>query len=227
MIPYKIVREETDMVMAHVLDNGDVEVHMPYNAPEQMAEDVVQHYSSDIEKQIDMRLKAIAAKKSINYSFQPMLFGKRYPIIKRAGDICEYDGIDKCFYVIPGLRQYQLKNFLKNIYTQIGNDFFSKQLKEIAVRMGVKYKHFQISEQPTPFGSCTNEGEIIELSWSLTMTDVEFVTATIIHELAHTKFYDHYSPEFMDYVKQFYPKYDDVVSRSKDYAIMLRADGWK
>ena len=226
MIPYKIVRKETDMVMVHVLDNGDVEVHMPQDASEQMAADVVNQYSPDIEKQIDMRLRAIDTKQSINYSFQPMLFGKRYPIIKREGDTCGYSGTDKCFYVMPGLRQYQLKNFLKNIYTQIGKDIFSKQLNEWAVRMGVKYNHFQISKQPTPFGSCTNEGEIIELSWALTMTDMEFATSTIVHELAHINFYDHYSPEYMAFVKQFYPAYDDVTVRSKDYEIMLHADGW-
>ena len=226
LIPYKIVRKETDMVMAHVLDNGDVEVHMPFDAPEQMAADVVKQYLPDIEKQIKMRLRTIEAKTSINYSFRPMLFGERYPIIKRAGDVCEFNGNDKCFYVIPGLRQYQLKNFLKNIYTQIGKAIFSKQMKELSKRMGVKYEHFQISQHPIPFGSCVNQGELIELSWALVMMDEEFATSTIIHELAHTKFYDHYSAEFISFVKEFCPAYDDIAARSKDYEIMLRADGW-
>jgi len=41
MLPYKIIRKETNMVMAHVLNNGDIEVHMPFAAPEQAAVDVI------------------------------------------------------------------------------------------------------------------------------------------------------------------------------------------
>ena len=199
---------------------------MPFEAPEQAAEDVVKRYLPDIEKQIEMRKRAIAAKTGINYSFQPMLFGKRYPIIKREGDACEFNPQDGCFYLIPGLRQYQLKNFLKNLYTQIGKDVFSRRMKELAKRMGVEYKWFQISQQAQPFGSCTEKGELIELSWSLAMTDEKFAESTIIHELAHIKYDDHYSPEFIAFVKAFCPDYDDICSCAIEYAIMLRADGW-
>jgi len=226
LIPYTIVRKETNEIMAHVLDNGDVEVHMPFNAPEKMASDVVKQYLPDIEKQIKMRLKTIETKSSINYSFRPMLFGERYPIIKRADKDCEFNGNDKCFYVIPGLRQYQLKNFLINVYMEIGRIVFSKQIKELSELMGVKYKHFQISQHPSPFGSCTNDGELIELSWALVMTDKEFAESTVIHELAHTKYYDHYSKEFIRFVKEYCPAYDEIAKRSKDYEVMLRADGW-
>jgi len=72
------VREETNSIMAHVLDNGDVEVHMPFDAPEELAADIVKQYLSDIETQIKRRLKTIENKNSINYSFRPMLFGERY-----------------------------------------------------------------------------------------------------------------------------------------------------
>jgi len=226
LVPYKIVREETDAIMAYVLDNGDVEVHMPFDAPEQAAADVVNQYLADIEKQIEMRHKTIETKSSINYSFQPMLFGERYPIIKRADDVCEFNSIDRCFYIIPGLRQYQLKNLLKNLYTKIGNAIFSKQMKELAECMGVKYRHFQISHLTSPFGSCANKGELIELSWTLAMTDREFVKSAIIHELAHIMYDDHYSAEFISFVKKFCPEYDAIFARSKDYEIMLRADGW-
>jgi len=41
MLPYKIVRKETDMVMAHVLDNGSVEVHMPFVAEDWVADEVL------------------------------------------------------------------------------------------------------------------------------------------------------------------------------------------
>jgi len=214
------------MVTAHVLNNGDIEVHMPFDAPEQAAVDVINYYLPDLTKQIEMRRKAINAKTSINYSFCPMLFGTRYPIIKRTDDICEFNVNEKCFYVMPGLRQYQLKNFLKSLYTKIGNAVFSKQIKELAECMTVKYAHFQISRNATPFGSCANKGELIELSWALVMADEEFVEAAIIHELGHIKYDDHYSAEFINLVKKFCPAYDDIMARSGEYEIMLRADGW-
>lgn len=226
MIPYTIVRKKTNEITAHVLDNGDVEIHMPFDASEALAADIVRQYLPDIKEQIRMRSKAIETKTSINYSFRPMLFGERYPIIKRASGDCEFNGKDNCFYVVPGLRQYQLKNFLKNIYTDIGRTVFSKMLKELSELMGVQYKHFQISASPLPFGSCVNDGELIELSWSLAMADKDFVEAAIIHELAHTKYYDHYSNDFIGFMKEYCPSYDEVAKKSKDYEVMLRADGW-
>lgn len=226
MIPYKIVRKDTDSVMAHILDDGNVEVHMPFDAPDQAAEDVVKLHLPNIEKQLAMRRKAIDTKTSINYSFHPLLFGKRYPIVKREGEFCEFNAKDGCFYVIPGLRQYQLKNFLKNLYTKIGNNVFSKQMQELSKRMGVRYKHFQISQHAMPFGSCAARGELIELSWALAMTDKKFAESGIIHELAHTKYDDHYSPEFIAFVKAFCPDYDEINARAAEYEVMLRADGW-
>jgi len=212
--------------MAHVLDNGDIEVHMPFEATDQDAAAIVARYLPKLEEQIKMRLKAIEVKTNVNYSFRPMLFGERYPMIKRAGDACEFNGDDKCFYVIPGLRQYQLRNFLKDVYTQIGNSFFSKQLKLWSERMGVKYKSFQISPHASPFGFCLEKGEAIALSWTLAMTDKKFVETAVIHELAHIKYDDHYSEEFIKLVKEFCPAYDEVMERKKEYEIMLRADGW-
>ena len=81
-IAYTIVRKETNMAMAYILDNGDVEVHIPFEASEHIAEDVVNKYLPDIEKQIGMRKRVMETKRSINYSFQPLLFGKRYPLIR-------------------------------------------------------------------------------------------------------------------------------------------------
>jgi hypothetical protein len=73
--------------MAHILDNGKVEVHMPFEASDQAAEYVINKFLPDIEKQISMRVQAVQTKKSINYSFQPLLFGNRYQIIKRKDDL--------------------------------------------------------------------------------------------------------------------------------------------
>jgi predicted metal-dependent hydrolase len=58
------------------------------------------------------------------------------------------------------------------------------------------------------------------------MTDEEFVKSTILHELAHIKYDDHFSPEFISFVKEFCPGYNDIAARNCDYEIMLRADGW-
>ena len=219
LVPYRLIRKETDSVIAHVLDNGDVEVHMPFAA-------VVKRFLPDIEKQIEMRRKTIVAKSSINYSFHPMLFGERYPIIKRAGDVCEFNGSDRCFYVMPGLRQYQLKNMLISLYTKIGKAVFSREMKEMAGTMGVMYDRFQISRATMPFGSCADRGQLIQLSWALAMTDEAFAKSVIIHELAHIKYDDHDSGEFIDFVREYDPSYDEVGSRKNDYEIMLRADGW-
>lgn len=41
MIDYEIIRKDTDSIVAHVLDNGKVEVHLPFEVPDQAAEDVV------------------------------------------------------------------------------------------------------------------------------------------------------------------------------------------
>ena len=60
VIDYKIFRKDTDSVMAHVLDNGKVEVHIPFAAPDQTAEDVVNRFLPDIQKQIRMREHAMA-----------------------------------------------------------------------------------------------------------------------------------------------------------------------
>ena len=58
------------------------------------------------------------------------------------------------------------------------------------------------------------------------MTDDEFVDSVIIHELAHTKYDDHYSPEFLALVKVYCPEYEEIYKRKRDYEVMLRADGW-
>ena len=226
MIDYKIIREATDSIMAHVLDNGKVEVHIPFAAPDQVAEDVVNRFLPDLQKQIRMREQAMATKKSINYSFQLLLFGKRYPLIKSTDDFCGFIPKDECFYAIPGLRQYQLKNLLKHTYTKIGQSVFSKRMKELSELMDVRYAHFLISHPSLPFGLCMKRGTVIGLSWALAMTDLEFVDSVIIHELAHTKYIDHYSSEYIAFVREFCPEYDEMQKRKSSYEIMLRADGW-
>jgi len=225
-IAYTIVRKETNMAMAYILDNGDVEVHIPFEASEHIAEDVVNKYLPDIEKQIGMRKRVVETKRSINYSFQPLLLGKRYPLVKSKDDFCGFNFKNESFSVIPGLRQYQIKNVLKNCYIQIGKTVLSKRMKEQADRMGVTYKRFQISDKAQPFGSCTERGELIELSWALVMTDDDFIDSVIVHELAHTKYDDHYSVEFDALVKKFCPGCDEIQKRGADYTVMLRADGW-
>lgn len=52
MIEYEIIRKDTDSIMAHVLDSGKIEVHMSFDASDQAAEDVVNHFLADIKKQI-------------------------------------------------------------------------------------------------------------------------------------------------------------------------------
>lgn len=226
MIDYDIIRKDTDSIMAHVLDSGKVEVHMPFDAPDQAAEDVVNQFLSDILEQIRMRKQAVETKTSINYSFQPLLFGRRYPLVKRSDDFCGFSPKDECFYIISGLRQYQLKNFLINLYTKIGYSVFSKRMKGLSELMGVRYSRLQISRSSSPFGACIEQGELIELSWALAMTDDEFVDSVIIHELAHTRYDDHYSPKFLAFVKEFCPEYDEIQKRASNYETMLRADGW-
>jgi len=225
-IDYIIVRKETDSVIAHILSNGDVEVHIPFEAPDYVAEDVVNKFFPDIEKQIKMRKRAAETKQSISYSFQPLLLGKRYPLVKSKDDFCGFNFKNECFSVIPGLRQYQLKNFLKNCYIQIGYSVLSKRMEEQSERMGVTYKRFQVSQMTEPFGHCVERGELIELSWALIMTDEAFIDSVIVHELAHTKYDDHYSVEFDALLKKYCPDYDEIQKRGMDYAVMLRADGW-
>jgi len=221
---YEIIRDDNAKHSVGVADDGAVSIYLPHHADAIFAERIYETYQSEIQKQVAMRKAAIENRTNINYKFRPLVWGERFDILK-SEDGTSYINYDKkCFALPPKLRGYHIRNFLKSFYSQIAFDEFGKMMKKWSAEMGLPYREFRISQKAQPFGSCDEDGRIL-LSFALAMTSKEFAETTVIHELAHLKYFDH-SKDFMDLVLKYCPQYNQIGEQKCGYEVMLRAEGW-
>lgn len=84
-------------------------------------------------------------------------------------------------------------------------EYLPKRLKELAQKLGVRYKKVQVKDVKSRWGSCSSKGTI-SLNWRLIMAPSEVIDYVLIHELAHIVHPNH-SKYFWKYVATFCPDY--------------------
>lgn len=100
------------------------------------------------------------------------------------------------------------QNAIKAWYRQSAQALLETKLEGIAVRSGVGYTRWALSNAKTRWGSCSSQG-VIRLNWRLIFLDDALVDYVVAHELAHRKQMNH-SERFWFEVAQIYPQYSQA-----------------
>lgn len=148
---------------------------------------------------------------------------KKNRLIKESNDFIKMDEYNHRFIYILGKRYYLNENSeitFKNINIKVENkDIFYKRLskyiysdletrfREYERKMDIPIKYnLKLKNTKTRYGSNSKKTNTIYLSYILFPYDLDIVTSTIIHELAHYYVFNH-SKEFYKVINKYFKEY--------------------
>lgn len=103
------------------------------------------------------------------------------------------------------ISDHQAEVYLKKFVIHYAQQHLPKYLQQISEQTGLKYKQCTIRQPKTRWGSCTSRHDIM-LNGALVLCDLQITRYVCIHELAHTRYFDH-SPTFWSEVSKYDPNY--------------------
>ncbi|KAF1027687.1 MAG: hypothetical protein GAK29_00498 [Acinetobacter bereziniae] len=103
------------------------------------------------------------------------------------------------------INDQQPENYLKSFVISYAKQYLPVYLQQVSEQTGLKFKQCSIRQPKTRWGSCTQKHDIM-LNSALALYDIDITRYVCIHELAHTRHFDH-SAAFWAEVAQHDPNY--------------------
>lgn len=97
-----------------------------------------------------------------------------------------------------------------------------KDVKRLSVLTGIGYKDVTVRSQKSRWGSCSSSGAL-NLNWRLVKCPPMVRDYVILHELAHTRVFNH-SKAFWDLVHKLMPEYRTALEWVSAYSSLVFAD---
>jgi len=226
-IKVNMVRSERNTAGAKVMDDGSIELRVPYNFTDEQAQKMLNanhqrllHRAAIQRESFEKRSKYI-----LTYGNEVLLFGERRPL--RPLDDGEPDVVrlqDGCIYMRGGLSEERIRIAISNLCIDFAWKVFDNKLEHYSKLMGVRYNYFELSHGKVWMGSCNNQG-IIRLSWRLIMISEFVMDGDIVHELAHIKHPNH-SKAFYEEIAKVQPDYKERGKALFNECNMLYSERW-
>jgi predicted metal-dependent hydrolase len=103
------------------------------------------------------------------------------------------------------INDQQSENYLKSFVISYAKQHLPIFLHQISQQTGLKFKQCSIRQPKTRWGSCTQKHDIM-LNSALALCDMTITRYVCVHELAHTRHFDH-SAAFWAEVAKYDPNY--------------------
>ena len=132
---------------------------------------------------------------------------------------------DDVLYLKSGLQNDEIRNVVLDLFGEMAYDVFKKRLDYFAKIMKVQYEKLEIDDGRRTWGSYNEETEVIFMSRRMIMMNDSAIDSLIVHELAHTKFFNH-NENFHNELLKVMPNYDEVDKAFLDTAQKLFEEGW-
>ncbi len=104
---------------------------------------------------------------------------------------------------------------------KLARPHLERRLKHFSQLTGLKFKKFRVSGARSRWGSCSTKGTI-GLNWKLMAAPHWVIDYVIIHELVHTRHFDH-SPRFWQLVEEYFPERKTATGWLREHEAELAA----
>lgn len=115
------------------------------------------------------------------------------------------------------IREDKGNTVLKGMMYDYAKQYLPVYLKEISQQVGLSFRDCSIRRYKTRWGSCSAQHNIM-LHAGLVLMPPEIVRYVCVHELAHTRYFNH-SVQFWAEVEKFDPKYSMHRKQLKSYQL--------
>ena len=110
----------------------------------------------------------------------------------------------------------------KKILIDISYEYLPKRLKYLAEKFSFYYSAVKIKNYKSRWGAC-DKNHNIYLNYKLVMLDKDLIDYVLIHELCHTKFFNHKS-EFHGLLKSFFENEFNYKKRLKKFSNICKIE---
>ena len=224
MTKYSTVRSNRKTLAIHITRDAAVEVRAPLRMPQAAIDSFVKSKEKWIEAHLakQQQRNEEAANFKLCYGDTALLFGVRYPIAARRGNM---GGFDKTgFFLPPGLTPIQIRDGLIQIYRAQARNLLVDMVNTYAGRMKVEPSGIRVTGAKTSWGSCSGANNL-SFTWRLMMAPIEVVEYVVVHELAHIREHNH-SQRFWAAVEGVLPDYRSRKDALKILQRELAAQDW-
>lgn len=97
-------------------------------------------------------------------------------------------------------------DIVADVYKQLANIELTERINELGATLPFRWNRVFIRSQKTKWGTCSRDGHI-SLNWRLIKCPVTIWDYLIVHELCHTRHFDH-SKAYWALVRSHYPDVD-------------------
>ena len=106
-------------------------------------------------------------------------------------------------------------------YKKTALEYLESRVPALAQAMQLSYKSIQVRDYKARWGSCSSAGNL-SFNWRIFMAPAEVIDSVIVHELAHTKHFNH-SKQFWNLVYANCPDYKNRHAWLKENQYRLNA----
>lgn len=204
-----IVRSARRTVSVSVSTDNKITLRCPLKMTEKKVLDYLDSKKEWIDKIIAKNTLRINSFNAL-YNYEEILInGKRFPLKIS-------DKIDVC----PEAVYIKKRSDIKGLFLKYLSEEFIEYAKKIAFSIDLTANKFSLKSYKSRWGCCDKKNNIT-FNYLLIMLPTEIQRYVIIHELCHTKIFNH-SDSFWRLVFKFEPDYKNIRKRLKEYGFIIK-----
>lgn len=159
------------------------------------------------------------------YNSKIPFLGEYVPIISLEYE-SEPEGFrDGAVFLRPELSGHEIKRAVLRLLGNMAYDILKPRVDHFSELMKMHCNELKIDDGRRTWGSYNADTQIIFLTRRLLMMSATCIDSLIVHELAHTKSFEH-DESFFNEVYNIMPDYDVVDEAFENAAIRLFEEGW-
>ncbi len=160
---------------------------------------------------------------ALSYGSRVRVLGGEREIREGRRGFVSYD--DEAFNVPPGLTAEQIRAAVLKLYKLIAKNHLTERALYLADKMGLSVSAVKINSAKTHWASCSKKSSL-NFSWYCIMAEPEAVDYIIVHELCHTREFNH-SPRFWAEVEKYCPDYKHRKAYLKELWTQIMRERWE
>lgn len=189
-----IIKSNRKTVALYVSETGDLTVKAPFNYPDDKIYNFIKSKEVWIKKHIEN-------KSEILYKYEQVITKRKGLIFNKIVDITDD---------------------FKNVLLETSFDYLPKRLNYLAEKLGFNYNKLKIKNYKSRWGAC-DKNKNVYLSYKLIMIDKDLIDYVILHELCHTKFFNH-KKEFHNLLKSYFINERELNKRLKKFSFISKIE---
>lgn len=191
---FTILKSKRKTITITIDELGKVTIKAPLNTPNDYIYKFIKSKESWINKHLEKKANINSEFKEVLDKTKGLMFGK----------IVDFDG-----------------NFIKTC-KKLANEYLPQRLNYLASIYGFNYNDFKIKNYKSRWGAC-DKNKNIYLNYKLIMINKHLIDYVILHELCHTKFFNH-QDSFHNLLSSFYKNEKTIKNELKKFSFINKIE---